>query len=324
MKVLPTLQGEIMLSRKRFWIAGLALSAAAAIPVWAITNGLPDAAEHPYVGQLLFYVPDELDSRFTTPGAWFNCSGTLLTPTIVLTAGHCADAIGLNGVETTSSGGDGGNDVWINFSEVPDYDGFPLSAGYIPNNNQQRYLDRAAWLDAHPDWVRATAYAHPEFNDGPFFLHDLGVLVLEQPVQVSGAKFSHGQLAPLGYLNQFLSSPKNEQRFTPVGYGLNKVLPKLAEGGDTREKASSILLSLKGVFGIPEGVSVKFSNNSGKKHSGGTCFGDSGGPVFDGATNVIVAVTSFGVSPNCTGTDGGYRIDQQDDLDFLASFGVTP
>jgi hypothetical protein len=306
-----------------FALAGLAL-AAAAVPVWAITNGQPDAGEHPYVGQVLFYVPDAVDSRFTTPGAWFSCSGTLLTPTIVLTAGHCAFAIGDDGAPTTASGGDGGNDVWMNFSEAPDYTGFPASADYIPNNNQQRYVDRAAWLNAHPAWIRATAHPHPEYEDAVFFLHDLGVLVLDEAVTPSGGEFSRGQLAPLNYLDQFLASPKNTQRFTPVGYGLTKVLPIGVEGGDTREKASVLLLDLRGVFGIPPGTSVKFSANNGKKHQGGTCFGDSGGPVFDGVTNVIVAVTSFGVSPNCTGTDGGYRVDQQDDLDFLATFGVTP
>ena len=35
-------------------------------------------------------------------------------------------------------------------------------------------------------------------------------------------------------------------------------------------------------------------------------------------TTQIVAVTSFGVQPNCTGNDGAYRIDQTDDLDWLA------
>jgi hypothetical protein len=31
-----------------------------------------------------------------------------------------------------------------------------------------------------------------------------------------------------------------------------------------------------------------------------------------------------GKRQTCSGTPGGYRMDQQDDLDFLASFGITP
>ena len=57
-------------------IAALALAA----PVGAITNGQPDAEEHPYVGQLFFYDADYVDSRFDDPGGWFNCSGTLISP----------------------------------------------------------------------------------------------------------------------------------------------------------------------------------------------------------------------------------------------------
>jgi hypothetical protein len=38
----------------------------------------------------------------------------------------------------------------------------------------------------------------------------------------------------------------------------------------------------------------------------------------------VVAVTSFGLSETCSGSAGGYRMDQQDDIDFLASFGITP
>jgi hypothetical protein len=110
----------------------------------AITHGVPDNGEHPYVGQLFIYVPDEIDPRFTDPGAWFNCSGTLISPTVVLTAGHCTYGTGLNGEETTSDGGRGGNDVWVSFSAEPDYEGLPPSSVYIPDRNEQRYIDREA------------------------------------------------------------------------------------------------------------------------------------------------------------------------------------
>ena len=59
--------------------------------------------------------------------------------------------------------------------------------------------------------------------------------------------------------------------------------------------------------------------------TGGTCFGDSGGPTFDDTNSLLlVAVTSFGYSPNCTGVGGAYRLDQPDDLEFLADHGITP
>ncbi|MGZ5399292.1 MAG: trypsin-like serine protease, partial [Nocardioides sp.] len=64
----------------------------------AIVNGIPDAGEHPYVGQLLFYVPNAVDSRFDDPGGWFNCTGTLIDADTVVTAGHCAYDVGVEGV----------------------------------------------------------------------------------------------------------------------------------------------------------------------------------------------------------------------------------
>ena len=60
--------------------------------------------------------------------------------------------------------------------------------------------------------------------------------------------------------------------------------------------------------------SLLLSNNA---NTGGTCFGDSGGPNFIGDTNVIAGVTSFGLNSTCAGTGGVYRIDQADDLNWI-------
>jgi hypothetical protein len=71
----------------------------------------------------------------------------------------------------------------------------------------------------------------------------------------------------------------------------------------------------------PAGTWMELSNNA---NTGGTCFGDSGGPTFDNTSStLIVAVTSFGLSPNCRGIGGAYRLDQTDDQAFLEEFGVT-
>ena len=110
-------------------VAGIIATLALAAPVGAITNGQPDDGEHPYVGQLFFYDADYVDSRFDDPGGWFNCSGTLIDDKIVLTAGHCTFGTGKDG-ESTLPGGIGGNDVWVSFDEVPDYDGINSSGDY--------------------------------------------------------------------------------------------------------------------------------------------------------------------------------------------------
>jgi hypothetical protein len=285
-------------------------------PAHAIVNGQPDDEEHPFVGQLLFYVPESVDSRFTDPGAWFTCTGTLVSPTVVLTAGHCTYAIGKDGKPTTLSGG---NDVWINFSEVPDYDGLPPSVDYIPDGNPQRYLDRKAWLNADPSWLEATAYSHPEYDDALFWMHDLGVLVLDKPVRSD----RYGAVPDLGLLDR-LEKHKSKEIFEGVGYGLEGSKLNSSFGGDTRRKAQQRLVNLKGVGGAGGGISAKFSSNRGTNTTGGTCFGDSGGPIFRGSSTTVVAVTSYGISPTCSDGTGGYRVDQSDDLRWLKSFGITP
>ncbi|HZB51307.1 MAG TPA: trypsin-like serine protease [Mycobacteriales bacterium] len=288
-------------------------------PAWAITNGVPDNGQHPYVGQLLFYVPDAVDPRFDDPGAWFTCTGTLVSSTIVVTAGHCTYAVGLEGESTTADGGDGngGTDVWINFSEAPDYSILPASSTFAPDDNAGRYEAWSAALDTSPQWLEATAYSHPEYDDAQFFLHDLGVLVLDAP----RASATYGELPELGLLDTLVKD--QTLRFTPVGYGLEESGPKTALGGDTRRRATTKLVNLNGVFGAGKGVAAKFSANLGSNNTGGTCFGDSGGPIFLQGTTTIVAVTSFGISSTCTGSTGGYRLDQPDDLAWLATFGVS-
>ena len=301
-------------------LAALFVALIPALPAGAIKDGVPDAGEHPYVGELLFYVPDAIDPRFNDPGGWFTCSGTLLDADTIVTAGHCTFAVGSNGESTTEGGGDGsgGNDVWISFAEEPDFDILPPSSTFVPDGNQARYEAWSAALNASSEWHRATAHPHPQYDDNAFFLFDAGVLQLETPVSMS----TYGELPALRLLNQ-LSRDKT-QRYTAVGFGLEESGPKIAVGGDTRRKADLALVNLNGVLGAGKGTAAKFSNNSGKPHRGGTCFGDSGGPIFVKGTSVITAVNSFGTSDTCSGTTGGYRLDQPDDLAFVTSFGVTP
>jgi hypothetical protein len=292
------------------------------VPAGAITNGQADAGEHPYVGELIFFDADFIDPRFNDPGGWFSCSATMLSATVIVTAGHCTYGVGSDGESTTTGGGDGsgGNDIWFDFSEEAHFGGFPPTSDYGPDENDQRYEDRAAFLNASPFWHRGTSNPHPEFADGPFYAHDAGVVVLDEAIAMS----KYGRIPTLDYIDRYQGQPRH--LFEVVGYGLTKSGPFTEEGGDTRLKGDVKLNSLKGTLpGAPPDAFVLLSNNPGKPHKGGTCFGDSGGPTFDDTnSNLVLAVTSFGFSSTCSGVGGAYRLDQPDDLAFLASFGVTP
>jgi Trypsin len=72
---------------KRYLFAAAALItslAASASPAMAITYGTPDGNTHPEVGALI------ADQAYSD-GTWATCSGTLVSPTVFVTAAHCGD-----------------------------------------------------------------------------------------------------------------------------------------------------------------------------------------------------------------------------------------
>ncbi len=58
---------------------------------------------------------------------------------------------------------------------------------------------------------------------------------------------------------------------------------------------------------------------------GGTCYGDSGGPIFLGgsSSNQLVALTSTGDAA-CTATSVNYRLDTQEARAFLDNYVRVP
>ncbi len=279
---------------RRFPLPLIALAASAfvllAAPASAITNGVPDGNGHPYVGLMV--------AKDSSGNPLWRCSGTLLSPTVFLTAGHCTEAP----AATVA--------IWFD-SGYPDP--IPLASGY-PADGPNRCKD----ITGYPCTGDAsgTPQTHPEYNPNAFFLHDLGVVVLDPPVNMS----TYGRLPELDQLDR-LARQRGLQdvTFTAVGYGLQKSFPLRAswktQALRTRMVAYPKLNQING--GIVGDFALLVSNNA---NTGGTCFGDSGGPNFIGTSRTLAGVTSFGLNETCSGTGGVYRIDKEDDLDWLATF----
>jgi hypothetical protein len=213
----------------------------------------------------------------------WRCSGTLIAPKLFLTAGHCTEAPAAH-VE-----------IWFDAD---------VESG-IPANGYPFTGD-----------VGGTPYTHPQYNPNAFFLYDLGVVVLDEPMVMS----KYGALPQLNELDRLKTRRgKQDVTFTAVGYGLQRINPVFVEAERVRMVARPHLIQIN-TPGFTGDFSLLLSNNHA---TGGTCFGDSGGPNFIGESNVIAGVTSFGLNGNCGGTGGVYRVDRADDLDWLYDeFGI--
>jgi hypothetical protein len=251
-------------------LLGIALTLAALAPVSAITYGEPDAGEHPYVGFMVFYDPAE--------NAWFSCSGTLLDADTFLTAAHCTYGIGTEGELVGTSGG---TDVWVTFDDTEVLAGWPLRSeiGTIYPDVEALNAARRAWLDdpSH-GFIGGTAFPHPDYDNFSAFPvnFDVGIVELESGVTLG----TYGMLAPLGTAEALAGSPRdrNTALVETVGYGIQSVQPHPTDI-DSRYKSTSRIVNVSG--NIARGGNLHTLNNpSAVGGTGGSCFGDSGGPVW--------------------------------------------
>ncbi len=244
---------------------------------YAITgNYTTDGAKHPYV--CLVGVYDEKHEWL------WRGSGSLISPTVVLTAGHVTEAPAAYAT------------IWLD-EEI----------AYDPNNPNP---------DGYPNYDKGTAsgipYTHPGFgyyidNNGlvGFITNDVGVVVLSKPVALD----EYGELATVGKVDTL----KVGTDVTFVGYGVQDQVTPKNNGGPygawtgirARFYATANLLSDKYAIGS---TFIKCSENA-AQGKGGTAFGDSGGPALLGGTNTILAVTSFGPNSNCAGVGYYCRVD---------------
>src|SRR5256886_10982210 len=151
-----------------------------------ITHGTLDGNAHPAVVLIVMDVAG-------SPA--FRCSGTLIAPKVVLTAGHCA-------------------------GEPGEFSGMRVFTESDVENGNNNYPF------AGPNTVEAKEWhSHPLFTEAQFYRHDVGVVVLSRDVKLAAS--AYGKLPGVNQLDAL--QPGNSTRFTAGGYGLQKINPVFIE-----------------------------------------------------------------------------------------------
>jgi len=160
-----------------------------------------------------------------------------------------------------------------------------------------------------PNTIEAKdGHAFPGFTEDLYFLHDVAVVILAKPYNLPASQY--GRLPSLNQLDGLQNGANTT--FTAVGYGVQEIRPKKETANRVRMVAEPHLVKLNSPsVGL---YSMLLSNNA---STGGTCFGDSGGPNFLGSSMVVAGVTSFSRNNYCTGTGGVFRLDRKEVLDFV-------
>ena len=283
-----------MLSALLLGVVLLALPANAG----AVVKGEPNTT-HDYVvfvGQTVHWTHPSFPSVSgpnTIPINATACTGTLVSPTVVVTAAHCT----LFERPTQF-----GNQPWFPVGTPFPEDAVATRVTYVARQGD----DVLPPLEPGTSFVVApgTMHVQPGFawsGDGlpDFSNNDLAVLKLMMPLPGP-----YAQLPQVGASDAFSPTDK----LLLVGYGVSEMhgsTPIVASFDGRRRSDTARLL---GGRAIADDL-LHFA--------GGACFGDSGGPVLSG--NVLLGVISFAPSA-CKSTNYATRVDTANSMAFIRSF----
>ena len=258
------------------------------MPAAAIQFGKPDGDAHPYTCLIVFY--DQGGKRL------WRASGALISPTVVLTAAHAT--------EGTASA-----NVWFLPTIPPNSAPDAQPPGY-PYGGDDAH---AGTPYTNPDYVWRSDSGDPGFDYWDY--RDVGIVVLDKPVSLS----RYAQLPTPRVVDTFLSMHPIDQ----VGYGVNYqehgggVSPYDSwQWNRMRCYAPGRIIETKSVTS-PEFLKLTANPAQGK---GGTTFGDSGGPILDHGTDVVLGLVSYGAEDNCSSPGYAQRVDIPEVLAWIRSF----
>jgi secreted trypsin-like serine protease len=258
-----------------------ALAAAMAIAFTAVAIGpaqtgdaVIDGNAHPNVGA--FLLPR------TDGSLRIICSGSLASPRVFLTAGHCAYAALVRGFTRT----------YVTFDPY-----FGLNADHS---------------------ITSTPYAGTIINNPtykPPYINDTAIILLDKPVK----KITPVTIAPVRFLDGLRAAGTiDETVYTNVGYGSAEQLV-VPGTGPTFPFDGIRKWTISGFYALdPEFIHLNQNLHQGYS---GTGYGDSGGPTFVDTANgpVQISVVSTGDVP-LYATSVNTRIDTAEVQDWLAPY----